>query len=121
MKERTTNRITFAIFLAVLILGLWMVVKSAMAQTAVPVCQPGDSTKTCLALLDQKSGQIDAHIDSTDKNVAGIVADLKTIDTNITQIKQDEAWERGIWGSIVSLLCGGFIVVNWARRKKEEK
>ena len=120
MKERTTNRVTFAIFLAVLILGLWMVVKSAMAQTAVSVCQAGDSTKTCLALLDQKSGQIDAHIDNTDKNVATIVDDLKRIDTDIAEIKNNEAWERGIWGSIVTLLASGFFVVHFGRKRDRQ-
>lgn len=117
MQDRTKNRITLTIFLIVLFLGLWMIVKSATAQTAAPVCQPRDSTQTCLALLDQKSAQIDGHIDNTDKNVDSIVADLKRIDNDITGIKTDEAWERGIWGSIVTLLAGGFFVGHFSRKK----
>jgi hypothetical protein len=119
LTERASNRISFFIFLAMLFLGLWLLAKSATAQNSAPVCQPGDSTPTCLALLEQKSGQIDAHLDSTDKNVAGIVADLKRIDNDITEIKNNEAWERGIWGTIVTLLAGGFFVLHFSKRSSD--
>jgi predicted PurR-regulated permease PerM len=119
MKDRTNTRITLTIFFIVLALGLWLVVKSATAQISAPVCQPGDSTQTCLALLAQKSGQIDSHLSSTDKNVDSIVTDLKNIDNDIAEIKNNEAWERGIWGTIVSLLAGGFIVAHFSRRKQD--
>ena len=117
MQDRTKNSITIAIFLIVFFLGVWMIVMSATAQTAAPVCQSGDSTQTCLALLDQKSGQIDTHVSNTDKNVDSIVSDLKRIDNDIAEIKNNEAWERGIWGTIVSLLASGFFVAHFARKK----
>jgi hypothetical protein len=116
MQDRTRTRITLTIFLIVLFLGLWMIVKSATGQSSTPVCQPNDTTQTCLALLDQKSGQIDIHVSNTDKNVDSIVADLKNIDKDIAEIKRDEAWERGIWGSIVTLLAGGFFLGHFKRK-----
>src|ERR1700721_261001 len=99
-NETTRNRFTIVIFIVLLFAGLWMIVKSATAQTtnAASVCQSGDSTQTCLALLDQKAGQIDAHVANTDRNVDSIRDDLRTIDKDITEIKNNEAWERGIWG-----------------------
>lgn len=119
MKETTKTRIIFLIIITVFLLGIWMLIRSASAQMSEPVCNPGDSTETCLALLDQKSRANEGHIDNTDVNVGKIVDDLKQIDKDIAEIKNNEAWERGIWGAIVSLLASGLFIVHIYYRKKE--
>jgi hypothetical protein len=113
MKDSIKIRIILAISTLIVILGVSMIIlaaKSAHAETEETPCRHGDSTSTCLALLNQKAGDQDNHLKSTDKNVDDIITELKDINKTLTELKEDAGWERAIWGTIIALLGGGIII-----------
>lgn len=107
MKRTLRSMIT--VYVVVFVLSAWMVVRAQESYQR----ECNSATGTCVALLAQKTYQIDTHLTNTDVTVKDNIRDINTkldaINTAIIQIQSNESWERAIWGTIVALISAGSI------------